>query len=110
MTRRERRQQRHRRLATRAVAAGVVTAVLGTVAALGGIAAASDEPQRPQGLHRAPVAIEPLWWRQATRCRSGPHSATRLRPSPPSGSLEHRISHEETRGRSIHIEMLRPLD
>ena len=59
MTRRQRRQQRYRRRATGAVAAGVVAAVLGTVGALGGMTAASDEPQRPQGLHRAPVAIEP---------------------------------------------------
>ena len=59
MTRRERRQQRRRRLAVHAVAAGAVSAVLGTIAALGGMAAASDEPQRPHALHRAPVAIEP---------------------------------------------------
>jgi resuscitation-promoting factor RpfB len=36
-----------------------VTAVLGTIGALGGMAAASDEPQRPQALRRAPIAIEP---------------------------------------------------
>jgi hypothetical protein len=36
-----------------------VSAVLGTIAALGGMAAASDEPQRPQALRRAPVVIEP---------------------------------------------------
>ncbi len=36
-----------------------MTAVLGTVGALGGMAAASDEPHRPHALPRAPVAIEP---------------------------------------------------
>jgi hypothetical protein len=36
-----------------------VAAVLGTVGALGGMAAASDAPQRPHALRRAPVAIEP---------------------------------------------------
>lgn len=36
-----------------------MSAVLGTIAALGGMAAASDEPQRPQALRRAPVVIEP---------------------------------------------------
>jgi len=36
-----------------------VTAVLGTVGALGGMAAASDEPKRPPTLRRAPVALEP---------------------------------------------------
>lgn len=59
MTRRQRRRQRHRRQIARAVAAGTVTAVLGTVAALGGMAAASDQPHRPHALRRAPVAIEP---------------------------------------------------
>jgi resuscitation-promoting factor RpfB len=59
LTRRDRRQQRRRRLAVRAVAAGAVSAVLGTVAALGGMAAAADEAQRPHALHRAPVAVEP---------------------------------------------------
>lgn len=59
MTRRELRQQRRRRQIASAVAAGAVSAVLGTIAALGGMAAASDEPQRPQALRRAPVVIEP---------------------------------------------------
>ena len=59
MTRRELRQQRRRRQLASAVAAGAVSAVLGTIAALGGMAAASDEPQRPQALRRAPVVIEP---------------------------------------------------
>jgi hypothetical protein len=36
-----------------------VTAVLGTIGALGGMAAASDEPQRQHALPRAHVAIEP---------------------------------------------------
>jgi Transglycosylase-like domain len=36
-----------------------VSALLVTVGALGGMAAASDEPQRPQALPGAPVAIEP---------------------------------------------------
>jgi hypothetical protein len=35
-----------------------VAAVPGTIAALGGMAAASDQPHRAQALHRAPVAIE----------------------------------------------------
>jgi hypothetical protein len=35
-----------------------VTAALGTIGALGGMAAASDEPQRPHSLPRASVAIE----------------------------------------------------
>jgi hypothetical protein len=59
LTRRELRQQRRRRQIASAVAAGAVSAVLGTIAALGGMAAASDEPQRPQALRRAPVVIEP---------------------------------------------------
>ena len=36
-----------------------MTAVLGTVAALGGMAAASDKPHQPHALRRAHVAIEP---------------------------------------------------
>jgi Transglycosylase-like domain len=35
-----------------------VTAVLGTAGAVGGMAAASDEPDRPHSLRRAPVPIE----------------------------------------------------
>ena len=59
MTRRERRQQLRRRQFARAVAAGAVSAVLGTVGALGGMAAASDESPRRNALPRAHVAIEP---------------------------------------------------
>jgi hypothetical protein len=36
-----------------------VTFVLGTVAALGGLAAASGKHHQPHALRRAPVAIEP---------------------------------------------------
>ena len=59
MTRRERRQQRRRRQSARAVAAAAVAAALGAVGVLGGMAAASDEPQRPHALPRAHVVIDP---------------------------------------------------
>ena len=36
-----------------------MAAVLGTAGAVGGMAAASDNPRRPPALRRAPVAIEP---------------------------------------------------
>ena len=36
-----------------------MSAVLGPVGALGGMAAASDKPHQPHALRRAPVAIEP---------------------------------------------------
>ena len=59
MTRRERRQQRRRRQSARAVAAAAVAVALGAVGVLGGMAAASDGPQRPHALPRAHVLIEP---------------------------------------------------
>lgn len=59
MSRRLRRRQRRRRQSARALAAVAVTTVLGAVGAFAGLAAASDQPQRPHALRRAPVAIEP---------------------------------------------------
>src|SRR5947208_2672108 len=57
--RRRRGKLTRRRKSTRAAAAADVTAVLGAIAALGGMASASDGPHRPRVLPRAPVAIEP---------------------------------------------------
>src|SRR6202040_396946 len=56
---RDRRQQRRRRQFARAVAAGGVSAVLGTVGALRGRPPAPDNPHQPHALRRAPDAIEP---------------------------------------------------
>ena len=54
-----RRQQRQRRRSVRALGAVSLTTVLATIGALGGMAAASDEPARLRGVRRAPIPVEP---------------------------------------------------